>query len=168
MTDKMISRPGTLALLLCGAVLSALPALAQQDAGGPPPPPPAGEQGPGMHRGPGGPGARMHEELKQLNLSADQEKQVHAIMESERPKMDALRDNSSMDQADRRKEMMKIHEDATSKIRAVLTEDQKKKFDELQKQDREHMRAGRGRRGGMGEGDGSVPPPPPPPPPPQQ
>ena len=142
------------AALLCGAVLAAAPALAQ-DAGGPPPPPP-----PGQH-GPGGPGMMMRGMDRELNLTADQKTQVHAIMEETRTKAEALRDNSSLSQKDRREQMMKLHEDSMAKVRALLTDEQKTKFDQMQKERREHMRGPRGE--GAGQGEGSAPPPPPPP-----
>jgi Spy/CpxP family protein refolding chaperone len=155
MKTKMMSRA---ALLLCSAALLALPALpavAQQDAGGAPPT--MGDHGPG---GPGGGPMRM---LRELNLTPDQQKQVHEIMEGQRAKIEALRDNSSLSQEDRRHEMMKIHEEGMQKVRAILTEEQKKKLDEMEKHMREHMRDRREDGQGMSGGDSSAPPPPPPP-----
>lgn len=112
----------------------------------------------------------MRELIKDLNPTPDQAKVIREAMEEQRTRMQALRDNTSLSREDRRKEFEKIHEESAKKIRAVLDEDQKKKFDEFEKKQRERMRDGmRERRGqGNGEGEGSGPPPPPPPATPQQ
>lgn len=136
--------------LVCGAALLALPALAQQDAGGPPP----GQTG---ERGPGG---QMRGMMRDLNLTPDQEKQAREIFEAQRSRMEALRDNSSLSQEDRRAEMRKIHEEGMQKLRAILTDEQKAKLDEMEKRQREHMREEHRDQGGD---QGTMPPPPPPP-----
>jgi Spy/CpxP family protein refolding chaperone len=147
------------AVLLCGAGLAMSSAMAQQSA---PPPPPDGQmQGPppGGQWG-RGPNAERRVEMlqKRLNLSADQTAQVKAIFEGERGKMEALRANTSLAPQDRRSQMMAIHQDGEAKIQAVLTPDQKTKYEEMQAKERERMQE---RRQGGG-GDGSAPPPPPP------
>jgi protein CpxP len=150
----------TAAVLVCGAGLAMGTAMAQQDAA---PPPPDGQmQGPP----PGGRGGMMNPERrvemlqKRLGLSADQTAQVKAIFEGERGKMEALRSNADMAPQDRRTQMMAIHEDSDAKIHAVLSPDQKTKYDEMQARERERMQEHR--QGGPG-GDGSGAPPPPPP-----
>jgi protein CpxP len=149
----------TVAVLVCGAGLAMGPAAAQQNA---PPPPPDGQmQGPP----PGGRGGMMNPERrvemlqKRLDLSADQTAQVKAIFEGERGKMEALRSNSDMAPQDRRTQMMTIHQDSDAKIHAVLTPDQKTKYDEMQARERDRMQE---RRSGGPGGDGSMQPPPPP------
>jgi Spy/CpxP family protein refolding chaperone len=92
---------------------------------------------------------------KKLNLTPDQVTQVKAINDDARKQMMALREDTSIAQADKRAKMMDIQKASQDKIRALLTDDQKTKFDALQAQMRE-------RRGDHGGGDG------PPPPPPQQ
>ena len=74
--------------------------------------------------------------------------------------MMALREDTSIAGSDKRAKMMDIHKAAQEKIRALLTDDQKTKYDALQAEMRERME---NRRGGPG-----APPPPPPPPAPQQ
>jgi Spy/CpxP family protein refolding chaperone len=96
---------------------------------------------------------------KKLNLTPDQVTQVKAIEDDSRKQMMALREDTSIAGADKRAKMMDIHKAAQDKIRALLTDDQKTKYDALQAEMRERME---NRHGGPGG-----PPPPPPPAPPQ-
>jgi periplasmic protein CpxP/Spy len=143
------------AVLAIGATaLSALPAMAQDPSA--PPPPPQDQAGP-RQGGPGGMRGNQVEFLtKKLNLTPDQVTQVKAIDADAMNQMNALREDTSVAGPDKRAKMMDIHKSSQDKIRALLTDDQKTKFDALQAQTRE-------RRGNRGGGDG-----PPPPPPPQQ
>ena len=109
-------------------------------------PPPQGQDG--MRRGPGGPGGRMgnpEERLKRmtadLNLTADQQAKIKTILESEKTKMDALRDDTSVEGDAKREKAMGIRKDTNSAIRAVLTAEQQAKMDK-------QMEEMRNRRGG--------------------
>jgi Spy/CpxP family protein refolding chaperone len=98
---------------------------------------------------------------KRLNLSADQTAQIKAILADGRAKMEALRSgDSGAPSADRRAEGMALMKEENGKIEAVLTPDQKSRYEEMMARQRERMQ-GRG----PGGGDGGAPPPPPPPPP---
>ena len=88
---------------------------------------------------------------KKLNLSADQQAKVKPILEDQRNQMEQIRSDSSMSREDRFSKMQSIHESANSQIKGVLNEDQQKKFDEMQKEQRDRMRGGYG-------GDKSGPP----------
>jgi protein CpxP len=142
------------AVLAIGATaLSSLPGMAQDPSA--PPPPPQDQAGPG-HGGPGGMRGNQVDFLtKKLNLTPDQVSQVKAIDADTMTQMKALREDTSAAGPDKRAKMMDIHKASQDKIRALLTDDQKTKFDALQAQSR-------GRRGNPDGGDG------PPPPPPQQ
>ena len=136
------------AVLAIGAtVLSTLPAMAQDPSG---PPPPQDQAGP-RRGGPGRMGNQVEFLTKKLNLTSDQVTQVKAIDADTMSQMKALRDDSSVAGADKRTKMMDIHKASQGKIRALLTDDQKTKFDALQAQMRE-------RRGNRGGGDGPPPP----------
>jgi len=76
---------------------------------------------------------------KRLNLTPDQVTQVKAIDEDTAKQMQALRSDTSLSQDDRRTKMMDIRKASSSKIRALLTDDQKTKYDELQAEMRERM-----------------------------
>jgi protein CpxP len=139
-------------LALCTTALSALPAMAQdqapattQDQAGPP------------HGGRGGQREEHQLEFltKKLNLTPDQVSQVKAIDDDSRKQMMALHEDTSTPQADKHAKMMDIHKASQDKIRAVLTDDQKTKYDALQAEMRERRES---RQGGQGA----------PPPPPQQ
>jgi protein CpxP len=150
-------------LALCTATLSAMPMMAQDNTA--PAPPPAPQQqdgmGPGMggHNGAGRRGGRRVEMLtKQLNLTPDQVTQVKAIDADTMSQMKALRDDTSTAKADKRSRMMEIHQASQDKIRNVLTDEQKTKFDAMQAK----MQARRqNRQGGEQGGEGTPPPPPP-------
>jgi protein CpxP len=146
-------------LVMVGTAVGALEARAQ-DPSAPPPPPPPGQDGT-RHGGPGGMRGNQVEFLtKKLNLTPDQVTQVKAIEDDSRKQMMALREDTSIAGADKRAKMMDIHKASQDKTRALLTDDQKTKYDALQAEMREGME---NRRGGPGG-----PPPPPPPPAPQQ
>jgi Spy/CpxP family protein refolding chaperone len=98
----------------------------------------------------------------ELNLTDDQTTQVKAILEDTRTKSEALRSNSSLSQDDRRSQMMTIRKAESDKVEALLTPDQKTKYEAMQAKMRDRMRGGApGREGG------DAPPPPPAPPAPQ-
>ena len=69
---------------------------------------------------------------KKLNLTPDQVTQVKAIDDDAMQQAKAVRDDTSMAKADRRAKMMDIRKAAQDKVRAVLTDDQKTKYDAMQ------------------------------------
>lgn len=144
-------------LALCTATLSAAPMLMAQDNTAPAPQqqdnmgPPPGGHGRGMRDG------RQVEMLtKRLNLTPDQVTQVKAIDDDQMSQMKALRDDTSTSREDKRSKMMAIHQASQDKIRNVLTDEQKTKYDAMlaKMQSRRQNREG---------GDAGAPPPPPPP-----
>lgn len=147
------------AFVFCCAALMAVPAQAQdqsapppppsQDQGAPPPPPPGGRMRGGDRQ--------LQMMTRRLNLSADQQTQVKAILKARRIQMQALRADTSTAPQDRRTRMMSIMQESNGKIRALLNEDQQKQFDKMQARMRDRMQH---RMGGMQPG-GNAPPPPP-------
>lgn len=93
---------------------------------------------------------------KQLNLTPDQVTQVRAIYKDGNTQMMSIRGDSSIPREDKREKLKALHESSRAKVREVLTEEQKPKFDEMiaHQQDRMERR----------DGDHGAPPPPPPPP----
>lgn len=152
-------------VFLCGLSLAAGTAIAQQEL---PPPPSAGQQtGPPPGRGPE---QRIQRMQRELNLTPDQTEKVRSIFAADRDKFMAIRNDSSLSQEDRRDKMMKLQHEQSDKIKAVLDDSQKAKFDQMQARMRDRMqRSGPGAPPpGPGE---TVPVPPPPgsaPPPPPQ
>ena len=149
MNMKTMFRPlpmSMAAVALCCATMIGTPARALgQDT-----PPPA-RQGRGMGMDPK---AQLDMMSTQLNLTDEQKPKVQAILEDRQKQMTALRADTTIAPEDRRPKMMAIMQGSNDKIKALLTDDQKTKFDAMMAQ----MRGG---RGGQGGGQGAPPPPPP-------
>ena len=100
------------------------------------------EQGGQWGRGQGQPPTadqRLQRMTQQLNLTEAQQQQIKPILESESKQMQALRDDTSLSQDDRRAKMMQIRQTSASQIKPILNADQQKQFDEMM------SRQGRGR-----------------------
>jgi periplasmic protein CpxP/Spy len=113
-------------------------------------------------QGQGGPGQMAHhmpsvdDQLNRLssklNLTDEQKPQVKTILQDQQDQVAQLMSNNSGSREETRAKMRDIHEKSNAKIRALLTDDQKAKFDKMQSE----------RRGRMGGGgDQGAPPPPP-------
>ena len=128
-------------LLIVAFALSALsfPVLAQGT--------PGGETGSRHHRGMPSVDEHVQHMTQALNLSADQQTKVKAIFEDQQKQMESLKQDTSLSQQDRRAKFQQIHEATHQKIRDVLNEDQKAKFDQMKAQHKEHM----GKHGSKGE-----------------
>jgi len=77
-----------------------------------------------------------------LNLSDDQQSKIKPILEDQRQQMGALREDTSLSREDRMSKMRSIRESTTSKISAILNDDQKKQYEAMQQEMR--SREGRG------------------------
>jgi Spy/CpxP family protein refolding chaperone len=95
---------------------------------------------------------------QRLNLTADQQTQVKAVLTEQRQKMEALRNAAPADSADssqatpnRRQQMEAIRTDTDTKITALLNDDQKAKYAAMVQKRNQRM-----------EEHGGAPPPPPP------
>ena len=66
--------------------------------------------------------------------------QGQPVLEDQRTQMQALMKDDSLSQDDRRSKGRSIRESTDSKIRDVLTDDQKKKYDAWQQEMRDRMR----------------------------
>ncbi len=163
MNTKM-SGARTVVMAVCTVAVSAGTARAQ-DATSPAPPAgqqagqqagqPAGQQGPGGqygHRDPAEMEARQLQMMtERLKLTPDQVTQVKAIEDSQRTQMMALRQDSSLQPEDKRTRMMAMRQDSEGKVRGVLTDEQKPKYDQMLARQRERMDH-------RGEGPGGPPP----------
>ncbi|HMG85165.1 MAG TPA: hypothetical protein VK574_05455 [Terracidiphilus sp.] len=128
---------GILAFGLTGAALA-------QDT--PPPPPDQNQAGPppdGRGRGMRmDPSRQLERMTRELNLTSDQQEKIKPLLLDRQQKMQALMQNESLSQEDRRAQMRTIMEGSNNSIKATLNDDQKQKFDAMQQQ--------RMRRGGPG------------------
>jgi protein CpxP len=123
-----------LALTLAGLIYAA-PAVAQNATPNAAPDqqtPNTGE----MHHGHGGPmmdpAKRTEHVARKLSLTADQQAKVKEIFTTEQSQMEALHNDSSLSQQDRRSKMMGIHKSSDDQVRALLDSTQQKKWDEMQ------------------------------------
>lgn len=127
---------GLLALGMAGTAAFA------QDNSTPPPQdngaPPAGARM--GHRGMNS-DAQLKHMTKQLNLSADQQSQIKPLLDSRQQQMQALWQDQSLSQADRRAKAKAIQDDTNSKIEAALNDTQKQQFEAQQAQMKAHRRA---------------------------
>jgi protein CpxP len=78
---------------------------------------------------------------KKLKLTADQQNQILPILAGRQQQMEGIRNDSSLSPQDRRAKFQALREDSDTKIRAVLNDDQKKAYDQMQ-QDMHERRQG--------------------------
>ena len=118
-------------------------ALAQDNA--PPPPPDQSQPGPGQHHM--DPDRQLEHLTRALSLTTDQQSQIKPLLVDRDQKMQALFQNQSLSQQDRRAQIHTIAEGTNNSIKAVLNDQQKQKFESMH----EHM-------GRHGYGEGGPPP----------
>lgn len=144
-------------MALCATMLATVPLLAQDNLA--PAPSQAGQSatpdqaapptgGYGHHRG-----QQLEMLTERLNLSPDQVAQVKTIDKDARTQAMAVHDDQSLSQTDRRSKMMDIRKTSQDKVRAVLNDDQKAKYDAMLAERKERM---------MEHRNGQNPPPSPP------
>lgn len=99
------------------------------------------------------PDARVEQLDRALTLTADQKAKIKDIYTKSQDEMRALMRSAkdSGDQAAAREKMQKLMQSSRDQVRAVLTDEQKTKFDALPQQGRGE---GRGRGDAQGRGDG--------------
>jgi len=117
----------SMAMLAALALLCTLPAMAQEGGQSKPE---GGNQAGGQRRMMMTPEERLKRMTDQLTLTQEQQDKIKPILEDNQKQMQALRDNgASME--DNREKMMKVRNESNEKIKAVLNDDQKKKFEEM-------------------------------------
>ncbi|MBI5833764.1 MAG: hypothetical protein HZB16_15835 [Armatimonadetes bacterium] len=122
-------------------------------------------------RGPGGgPRQSMQERMKELGVTAEQQAKMQAVLTEMRPKMEALRGNTSLTDEQRRAQRQALGAEMRTKMEAILTPEQKAKAAQMPGGGFGGFggRGGRGRggpggqggpgRGGWGGGPGGPPP----------
>ena len=141
-------------LLATGVMLAQEPGSAPEQGA-----PQADGGGMGGHRGRGmmDPDQRLAHMTKRYNLTADQQSQIKPILTDEQTQMQALRSDTTSSREDKRSKMQSMHQASTQKIEAVLTDQQKQKF-EADQQKMEERRSEHMHGGGQGSGDAGQPP----------
>jgi Spy/CpxP family protein refolding chaperone len=131
-------------IILLAVCALATVAFAQQN-----PPPQGGGDDQGRRRGM----PTVEEQLKnlteRLSLTDDQQAKIKPILEDTRSQMMKLMQDESMSRGDKMTKGRSLREAGNGKIRDVLTDEQKKKFDSMQEEMRERMRQ---RQQGGGDG----------------
>ncbi len=120
--------------LALGAILALTANLAMSQSGDAAPPPPPG----GWHHGPGNPTEMAAHLAKRLNLSAEQQSQVAALLTTEQAQHQALEQNQTITHQQFLAQSKTLHEETHTKIEALLNETQKQEFEQMQA----HMRHG--------------------------
>ena len=138
------------ALLIVAAAMFAAPCFAQSgevsssssgQTDGPPQGPPPDGAGP-RH---GGPDRRAEMLEHQLSLTSEQTTQVRALLEAEHAKMEALHANAAaLSREEMHTQMMAVHQDSDTRLRALLTPDQATKYDAMQARMRQHRQEEQG------------------------
>ncbi len=123
--------------MLCAFLMFGLTALAQEQQG----PPPGAQQRRGMQS----PQERADNLAKELTLTDDQKKKVLTALEDQQKQRQALMGDTSLSQEDRMTKMREISTKTNDAIKAVLNDEQKKKYDESMQR-----RRGPGGPGGPG------------------
>ena len=118
-------------ITLLASCLFAMAALAQQN-------PPAQESGEHKHGGHMGPGMgnvddHVKELTTKLNLTADQQAKVKSILTEHHQQMETTMKDSSLSKEDKHAKMKSEHDSVHAKVREVLTDEQKPKFDAMVK-----------------------------------
>lgn len=119
-------------LLTCGA---GVPAAHAQEGGG--------YQGRHGH-GRMDPDRQLERLTRELNLTADQQAQIKPILVDRQQKVEALMQDQSLSDQDRRTRMRGVADEARTRIRSWLNDGQKQKYDQMQEQMHDRMMQHRG------------------------
>jgi Spy/CpxP family protein refolding chaperone len=120
--------------LLAVCALAAV-AFAQQN-----PPPQGGGENQGPRRGMPSVDDQVKNLTEKLALTDDQQAKVKTILEDRSSQMQKLMQDDSMSREDKMAKARTLRDTTNGKISDVLTGDQKKKFDDMQKEAQERMR----------------------------
>jgi periplasmic protein CpxP/Spy len=104
-----------------------------------PPPPQRGEGG-GQRRGMPSVEDQVKDLGEKLQLTDGQKTKVKAILEDQRTQMQNLMKDDAMSREDSMTKMRSLREAADGKIRDILNDDQKKKYDQILQERRDRMR----------------------------
>lgn len=89
---------------------------------------------------------------KRLNLTADQQSKLLPIMSDRQQQMRAIFQDSSLSKENRIAKMKTVRKDSNAKIEALLTDQQKQNFEQLQQEMRQRAHNHRGASNAEGPG----------------
>ena len=90
-------------------------------------------------RGHADPNRQLKMLTKRLNLTDDQQKQILPVLTDRQQQFESIRNDSSLSPDDRREKMKALREDSDAKIKAVLNDNQKQTYEQMQQKMRERM-----------------------------
>ena|SRR5437763_1185807 len=89
------------------------------------------------------PEAQLKHLTEALSLTDSQQTAVKAILDDTHKQAETVAADKSLSPEDHKAKMRTLHESAHAKIRDILNDDQKKKFDEMSTKMEQHMREGK-------------------------
>lgn len=81
--------------------------------------------------------SRIDRLSKELNLTAEQQAAIRPIMEDEVNKLKELRKKTGLNATERRAKLHELRQDTSNKMRSILTEEQRQKYESYRKELRE-------------------------------
>ncbi len=102
------------------------------------------------------PNRQLHMLAKRLNLTGDQQNQILPILTNRGQQMESLRSDTSLSPKDRHAKMRSIREDSDAQIRAVLNDQQKQAYEQMQQQMRERQHERRQQNQNAAGGSGTL------------
>ena len=124
----------TLASLSLAFCLVAIPVLAQESA---PTAAPAG-RGQGQHMDPQ---EQLQKLTKRLQLTADQQSKIGAILQDRQQQVQSIRGDSSLKPMDKRAKLQSLMESTQGSISAVLTDQQRQRWSDMREKMMERREA---------------------------
>jgi hypothetical protein len=116
MMKKLVTRLSTLALLM-GLALTLSPMLHAQAAAA------------------AGKAEKFQALAKQLNLTPQQEKQLMPILEADAPKLEAIKNNTSLGPLQKMEQLKAIHAQSDPQVKAILNPQQYQQLQQIRQQE---------------------------------
>jgi protein CpxP len=105
------------------------------------------------------PDQRLAKRTKRYKLTADQQSQIKPILQDEQQQMQSMRSDTTSSREDKHAKMQRMHQASTEKIEAVLTDEQKQKFEaDLEKMQERRAKQMKGGQAGPPPGEAGQPP----------
>jgi Spy/CpxP family protein refolding chaperone len=83
--------------------------------------------------------ARMQQMAQELNLTDPQKEKIRPILREEAPKVQAIKEDTSMPRREKFSKMMEVRNETNAKIAPILTPGQQKKFELMRQQNRQQI-----------------------------
>ncbi len=97
------------------------------------------------------PSRQVQRLTKKLNLTADQQNQILPILTDRQQQIGSVMNDTSLSPKDRHEKMRAIHDDTDGKINAILTNEQKQSYAQMEQQMRDRARDRRQQSGGVNQ-----------------